>query len=82
MASGTLCLENGGENYGLMPARYPRSYQTEPLLALSRKTIWQELPHDIHIGYGQKMLLTDQSEYPLMEVRTITINAISSNAEE
>ncbi len=74
--------KNGGENYGLMPARYPRSYQTEPLLALSRKTIWQELPHDIHIGYGQKMLLTDQSEYPLMEVRTITINAISSNAEE
>lgn len=72
---------NGGENYGLIPARYPRSYQMDPLLALSRKTVWQELPHGIHIGYGQKMLLTSQSEYPLMEVRTITINSALSNAE-
>ncbi len=73
--------KNGGENYGLMPARYPRSYQMDPLLALSRKTVWQELPHDIHIGYGQKMLLTDRSEYPLMEARSITINAAPNNAE-
>lgn len=74
--------QNGGESYGLIPARYPRSYQIDPLLALSRKTFWQELPHDIHIGYGQKMLLTGQSEYPLMEVQTVTINSALSGAEE
>lgn len=64
---------NGGENYGLMPARYPQSYQIDPLLALSRKTIWQEYPHDLTIAYGQKMWVTDQSEYPLLETRTINI---------
>lgn len=71
--------KNGGENYGLMPARYPQSYQLDPLLALSRKTVWQELTNDIHIGFGQKMLLTDHSEYSLLETQTITINAASGN---
>lgn len=73
--------KNGGENYGLMPARYPQSYQADPLLALSRKTVWQEFPYDLNIGYGQKMWITDQSEYPLMETRTIIIKSASSNAE-
>ena len=72
--------KNGGENYGLMPARYPRSYQADPLLALSRKTVWEEFPQDLSIGYGQKMWITDQSEYPLMEARTISINSVSNNA--
>ncbi len=73
--------KNGGENYGLMPARYPQSYQADPLLALSRKTVWQEFPHDLNIGYGQKMWITDQSEYPLMETRTIIIKSASINNE-
>lgn len=73
--------KNGGENYGLVPARYPQSYQMDPFIALSRKTIWQELPHDLNIGYGQKMWITDQSEYPLMETRAISIESASSNAE-
>lgn len=73
-----FCWKNGGENYGLMPARYPQSYQADPLLALSRKTVWQELPNDIHIGFGQKMLLTNHSEYPLLKAQTITINDVSS----
>lgn len=73
--------QNGGENYGLIPARYPRSYQTDPLLALSRKTVWQEFPHDLSIGYGQKMWITDQSEYPLLETRTIDIKSASSHVE-
>lgn len=73
--------KNGGENYGLMPARYPQSYQADPLLALSRKTVWQEFPYDLSIGYGQKMWITDQSEYPMMETRTISIKSVSSNTE-
>ncbi len=73
--------KNGGENYGLIPTRYPQSYQMDPLLALSRKTVWQELPYDIHIGFGQKMLLTDRLEYSLLETQTITINADLSNGK-
>ncbi len=76
-----FCWKNGGENYGLMPARYPQSYQMDPLLALSRKTVWQELPSNIHIGFGQKMLLTNHSEFSLMETETITINSASSSSK-
>lgn len=81
MAACSFTWNNGGENYGLIPARYPQSYQADPLLALSRKTVWQEFPYDLNIGYGQKMWITDQSEYPLMEIRTITIDSALSNAE-
>lgn len=66
--------KNGGENYGLIPSRYPFSYQVDSLLALSRKTVWQESSSNLYIGYGQKMIATDQSEYPLMQVRTINID--------
>jgi len=65
--------KNGGESYGLIPARYPNSYQIDSQLALSRKTIWQEYPQDLNIGYGQKMWITNQSEYPLLETRVISI---------
>ncbi|MCB1936052.1 MAG: tetratricopeptide repeat protein [Nitrosomonas sp.] len=65
--------KNGGENYGLIPTRYPFSYQVDPLLALSRKTVWQETAPDLYVGYGQKMIATDQSEYPLMQIRAINV---------
>lgn len=70
---------NGGESYGFLATRYPFSYQMDPQLALSRKTIWEEYPNDLMIGYGQKMWTTDQSEYALMDTRTILI---ASNSEQ
>ncbi|MDR4518136.1 MAG: tetratricopeptide repeat protein [Nitrosomonas sp.] len=73
--------KNGGENYGLIPSRYPFSYQIDSLLALSRKTIWKEVAPDLHLGYGQKMIATDQSEYPIMQVRTINVGHAENHAE-
>lgn len=71
--------QNGGENYGLIPARYPFSYQYEPMLALSRKTEWQDCGEDLFLGIGQKIWVTDVDEYPLMDVRTIQFNAEMAN---
>ncbi len=65
---------NGGENYGLMPSRYPFSYQQDDLTALSRKTEWQDLGDDLFIGFGQKIFATDQDEYALMDIRSVTFN--------
>ncbi len=73
--------KNGGENYGLLPTRYPYSYQSDPLLALSRKTIWQEYSNDLSIGYGQKMWITDIADYPMMETWIIKIHSVSENDE-
>ncbi|MBL1265354.1 type VI secretion system accessory protein TagJ [Methylomicrobium sp. RS1] len=67
---------NGGERYGVIPARYPASYRhDDPLFALSRKTAWDECGEDVFLGIGQKILTTDVAEYPLLDVREIHFNA-------
>jgi type VI secretion system protein ImpE len=65
---------NGGESYGLIPSRYPLSYQHDPLLALSRKTEWQDCGEDLFIGLGQKIWSTDNHEFAVMDVRAIQFN--------
>jgi type VI secretion system protein ImpE len=63
---------NGGQAYGLLPARYPGSeLSTDPAIQMAKKTEWQEIAEGIHQGCGQRMLATDQDEYPLLEIRSI-----------
>lgn len=76
---------NGGETVGLIPTRYPGSEASEDkLIRLAQKTIWQELDNDVYQGMGQRMFATDVGEYPLMDMRLITLNSESAetaNAE-
>jgi type VI secretion system protein ImpE len=70
-----LDFENGGEAVALIPTRYPGSESaSDGLVALARKTVWEEVSADVHRGLGQRVLATDSDETPLMEVRTITLN--------
>ena len=70
-----LDFENGGESVALIPTRYPGSEDSpEGLIALARKTIWEEMGADAHRGLGQRILTTDTDDVPLMEVRTILLN--------
>ncbi len=74
---------NGGESVGLIPARYPDSENSEDdALCLARKTEWQECADDTYLGYGQRMLATDTGEYPLMDIRAITLNTAGATQEE
>jgi len=74
---------NGGESYGLIPARYPGSYKgDDPLLALSRKTEWQECAADLYLGMGQKIFTTDSADYPLLDVREIVFNSDDESPQE
>lgn len=67
---------NGGESYGVIPARYPESYKTDdPLFALSRKTAWQDCGNGLFLGTGQKILTTESSDYALMDIRSIQLNS-------
>ena len=69
-----LQFENGGESVALIPTRYPGSEAAEDgLIALARKTVWEELASGAHRGLGQRILATDTDEVPLMEVRTIPL---------
>ena len=65
---------NEGESYGLIPTRYPLSYQQDPSFALSRKTEWHDCGDDLFLGTGQRIWSTDADEYPAMDVRTIQFN--------
>jgi type VI secretion system protein ImpE len=70
-----LEFENGGESVALIPTRYPGSEAaTDGLIALARKTVWEEVTADTHHGLGQRIIATDTDEIPLMEIRAISIH--------
>ena len=76
-----ITWQNGGECDVLIPTRYPHSYRhADPLVALCRKTEWEERGKDAYIGYGQRMLVTDQNDYALMDIRSIKFDI--SDAED
>ncbi len=67
---------NSGETVGLMPTRKPGSEANEDkLIRHTQKTIWQELDNGVYRGMGQRMFATDVGEYPLMDLRLITLNS-------
>ncbi len=66
---------NQGQSFGLIPARYPGSGKSEDnLIRLTRKTQWTQCKGNLYMGLGQKMLTTSESEYPLLEIRQISLN--------
>jgi type VI secretion system protein ImpE len=68
-------FSNGGESVGLIPARYPGSDASgDPLLALGRKTVWNEVAPGAYHGLGQRVIATDACETPLLEIRKIVID--------
>jgi type VI secretion system protein ImpE len=72
-----LVWVNGGQAFGLIPTRYAGSEKSQDsLIQMARKTEWQELAEDVYRGLGQRVLVTDQDEYPLLEVRQISINSL------
>lgn len=65
---------NGGETVGLIPTRYPGSETVaDTTVQMARTTQWQEAAEGITLGLGQRMLATDQEDYPLLEIRTVTM---------
>jgi type VI secretion system protein ImpE len=63
---------NGGETSGHIPVRYSGTEESkDSALRLSRKTDWKELPGETFLGLGQRILATDQGEYPLLQCRLI-----------
>jgi type VI secretion system protein ImpE len=70
----TLTLANGGETVALLPTRYPGSEQSsDPRIIMARSTDWIEKDADTVLGLGQRLLATDQGEFPIMDVREIQL---------
>ena len=66
---------NGGQAPGLIPTRYAGSEKCENgSVRLGRRTEWTEHEGGHFVGLGQRMLATDEGEYPLLEVRSIAFD--------
>lgn len=63
---------NGGETVGMVPTRYPGSESaTDDRVRLARVTEWREAAEGVYLGLGQRLIATDQGEYPLLEIGRI-----------
>ena len=63
---------NGGAASGHIPTRYSGTESSQDhALRLSRKTEWLDRGEDLFAGLGQRMLSSDQSDHPLLEIRRI-----------
>jgi len=66
---------NEGNAVGVIPTRYVGSDNpSDSAACLARKTDWIEGESGIH-GIGQRVLVTDLAEYPILETRVITLNS-------
>ena len=64
----TFTWTNGASTVGLIPTRYNDTVASgEEALLMSRRTEWTEQG----CGLGQRMLVTDAADYPLMDLRSI-----------
>jgi type VI secretion system protein ImpE len=71
----TFTWTNQGQAMGMIPSRYPGSEnEQDSAFQMGRKTDWLDLGHDFFTGIGQRMLATDQGEYPLLEIREVTLD--------
>ena len=55
---------------------------TDDQIRLARKTAWLEPAPGVYLGQGQRMLATDQGEYPLLDMRRIELNPTLSDSAE
>ncbi|TXG80252.1 MAG: virulence protein SciE type [Thermomicrobiales bacterium] len=70
-----LQFANGGETIALIPSRYPGSAASEDgMVALGRKTVWDEPQPGFYVGQGQRVLATDAADLAMLEIRTISLD--------
>ena len=69
-----ITLENGGEIVAFIPTRYPgTTARGSDADKLARATNWEDAGADTFTGLGQRVLTTDATEIPLMDVRNLTM---------
>lgn len=74
---------NGGTAVALLPVRYPGTENApDEAIQLARKTEFDEIDEQTFIGRGQRMLATDQAEYPILSTREIVLGPPLTDEEQ
>ncbi|SPE38457.1 Virulence protein, SciE type [Candidatus Sulfopaludibacter sp. SbA3] len=67
----------------LLPVLSPLSFQhKDDAVRLGRSTVWEEQENGDIIPFGQKMLLVDGEDFPLLELRNLEITAAVAAPEK
>ncbi len=73
-APANFVWSNGGTAVGFIPARYPGSDEVEDsAIKLGRRTDWIDRGEDFQVPVGQRLFATNEGEYPMLEVRALTL---------
>lgn len=71
---------NGGEAVGVIPTRYVGTESHEDgAFRLARCTSWRESGENAFQGVGQRVFMTDQGEYGILDIRKITLDSVSGD---
>jgi type VI secretion system protein ImpE len=63
----------------LIPALCPLSFQHEDeAVRMGRSTVWERQENGEVVPFGQKMLLVDGADFPILELRRLEIAAVSA----
>jgi type VI secretion system protein ImpE len=82
-APASITFANGGETVALIPTRYPGSEASpDGQIRMARKTDWAPCDDNGFHGLGQRVLITDQGELPLLELRELSLEGVDVPAEQ
>lgn len=71
-----LILATGGEQVAFLPVRYPGTEtHSQDEFLLARKTDWLSVDEETYVGIGQRMFVTDNGEFALLDTRQIDLNS-------
>jgi type VI secretion system protein ImpE len=75
----SLTFANGGQTVAFVPTRYSGSEESpDPRIVMARSTEWTEPAPETHFGQGQRLLATDEGEFPLLDVRALKFSVAAS----
>lgn len=73
---------NGGSAVGLVPSRYPGSDKAaEAAICMARRTEWEEPVEGYALGSGQRVLVTNEGDFSLFDIREIALNADATECD-
>ncbi len=79
----TFVWKNEGVSPGFLFARYPGTHRAEDdLLRLGRATQWKELGGGIEVGIGQRVLISDGDDIPLLGCRQFTFEHATAESAD
>jgi type VI secretion system protein ImpE len=80
-AQSIIVWTNGGQTPALIPSRYVGAENAEDdAMRMSRRTQWHAQTPETFIGQGQRMFATNSNEYPLLEIRELTLDSSAAAA--